>query len=324
MAGTYKKVLSYIASTALSRAEVKLNSEIVRFDKPPHSTNGPAVCLTSSDGQAYDFDEVVVTCPLGWLKRHHLTAFKTPLPPRLARAISSVSYGRLEKIYVTFPTAFWFNESDGSSFPSFSHYLKPSYVNRPESIPWNQECVNLATLPRSTAHPTLLFYVYGPCATKLVDLITDLPFQSPRYNAVLDEFTKPFYSLLPNFDARSSSCTPTAFLATLWQSDPFAGNGSYTNFQVGAEAADEDIEVMREGMGVDRGIWFAGEHTAPFVALGTTTGAYWAGEGVARRIISAYALSGEDNSESNMDVEPKAKEIGSSKADVANVAGMGI
>lgn len=35
-------------------------------------------------------------------------------------------------------------------------------------------------------------------------------------------------------------------------------------------------------------MWFAGEHTAPFIALGTTTGAYWSGEGVARRIVRAY------------------------------------
>lgn len=40
----------------------------------------------------------------------------------------------------------------------------------------------------------------------------------------------------------------------------------------------------------DRGVWLAGEHTAPFVALGTVTGAYWAGEGVARRIGRAYGL----------------------------------
>jgi len=39
-----------------------------------------------------------------------------------------------------------------------------------------------------------------------------------------------------------------------------------------------------------RGVWLAGEHTAPFVALGTVTGAYWAGDGVARRIGRAYGL----------------------------------
>ena len=44
---------------------------------------------------------------------------------------------------------------------------------------------------------------------------------------------------------------------------------------------------MREGMpGV--GLWFAGEHTAPFVALGTSTGAYWSGEKVAERIMAKH------------------------------------
>ena len=41
---------------------------------------------------------------------------------------------------------------------------------------------------------------------------------------------------------------------------------------------------MRAGMGMERGVWFAGEHTAPFVALGTTVGAYWSGEEVAGRV----------------------------------------
>lgn len=52
---------------------------------------------------------------------------------------------------------------------------------------------------------------------------------------------------------------------------------------------DEDIEVIRQGC-PERGIWFAGEHTAPFVALGTVTGAYWSGEVVARRVLAAYGL----------------------------------
>lgn len=53
------------------------------------------------------------------------------------------------------------------------------------------------------------------------------------------------------------------------------------------EKGDEDIEVMRHGM-PERGVWFAGEHAAPFVALGTSTGAYWSGEGVGRRIVKAH------------------------------------
>ena len=54
---------------------------------------------------------------------------------------------------------------------------------------------------------------------------------------------------------------------------------------------DRDIEVLREGM-PERGVWLAGEHTAPFVALGTVTGAWWSGEGVGRRILEGYGLGG--------------------------------
>lgn len=322
MAGTYKDVLNDIATTALLKAEVKLNTEIVRFDDLPLSTGGAAVNLTTSGGRTYNFDEIVITCPLGWLKSHHSKAFTTPLPSRLTKAISSISYGRLEKIYVTFPKAFWLEDSNGDSFPGFSHYLSPSYVEHPHSIPWNQECVNLAALPRRNAHPTLLFYVHGPCATEVVRSIADLPFKSLAYNNALNNFTQPFYSLLPNFDPKSPSCTPIAFLATQWQNDDFAGNGSYTNFQIGAEAADKDVEIMREGLGMERGLWFAGEHTAPFVALGTTTGAYWAGEGVARRIVGAYAL-GDGNGDSEevaMNAGFKANDSHSEKADGADMA----
>ena len=54
---------------------------------------------------------------------------------------------------------------------------------------------------------------------------------------------------------------------------------------------DRDIEVLREGM-PDRGVWLAGEHTAPFVALGTVTGAWWSGEAVAGRVGAAYCCGG--------------------------------
>lgn len=37
-------------------------------------------------------------------------------------------------------------------------------------------------------------------------------------------------------------------------------------------------------------MWIAGEHTSPFVALGTVTGAWWSGEGVAGRIVEAYGM----------------------------------
>lgn len=53
---------------------------------------------------------------------------------------------------------------------------------------------------------------------------------------------------------------------------------------------DDDIRALRKGM-PERGIWLAGDHTAPFVALGTLTGAYWSGELVGMRILKGYGMA---------------------------------
>ncbi len=73
--------------------------------------------------------------------------------------------------------------------------------------------------------------------------------------------------------------------------DDLAGNGSYSNFltsppEAGVEL-DADIDALRLGL-PERGVWFAGEATAPYVALGTVTGAYWSGEAVGKRVAEVY------------------------------------
>jgi hypothetical protein len=224
----------------------------------------------------------------GWLKRNQ-DAFEPPLTPRLAKAISSIGYGTLDKVYITFPEAFWNNSKEPAKaqaqshhYPGFTHWLAPTYAPQTNPQKWDQQGMNLAALPDQTAHPTMLFYIYGPCATHIASLASSTP-PAARDQALLNWFA-PYISLLPNHDPSSPACQPTGVLATAWANDEFAGHGSYANFQVGLEAGDEDVEVMRRGL-PERGVWFAGEHTAPFVALGTSTGAYWSGEGVGRRIV---------------------------------------
>jgi hypothetical protein len=58
------------------------------------------VKLETSNGRTFEFDEVVLTTPLGWLKQH-LGAFNPPLPDRLMQAIGNISYGCLEKVSPT-------------------------------------------------------------------------------------------------------------------------------------------------------------------------------------------------------------------------------
>jgi hypothetical protein len=55
------------------------------------------VTVFTEDGKALNFDEVIMTAPLGWLKLNKAT-FVPPLPPRFEQAIDAIGYGCLEKV----------------------------------------------------------------------------------------------------------------------------------------------------------------------------------------------------------------------------------
>ncbi|THX72391.1 FAD/NAD(P)-binding domain-containing protein [Aureobasidium pullulans] len=310
VAGTYTKILEHVARPALEKAEIKFNTKVTGITG--RKSQDENVKVEVEGGEKFEFDEVVMTAPLGWLKRNK-DVFVNGLTGRLEKAIDSIGYGALDKIYITFPSAFWENtpsEPSGTStlptansqtpnttatttplhqapsqptsnYPGFTHWLKPTYANDTNPQQWDQQAMNLAALPSPSAHPTLLFYIYGPCSSHIASLAA-LP--QPSRDESLLSFISPYISRLPSYNPSSPACIPSSIFATAWAGDEFAGYGSYANFQVGLENGDEDIEVMREGM-PEQGIWIAGEHTSPFVALGTATGAYWSGERVGLRIL---------------------------------------
>ncbi|KAF9738961.1 polyamine oxidase 4 [Paraphaeosphaeria minitans] len=330
VAETYHKVLDRIAEPAVKRADVKFEHKVQKI-MSSGTEEEPSVEVLIDGKQSLSFDEVVTTTPLGWLKTNE-SAFEPELPDGLKKAINSIGYGHLDKVYITFPTAFW-NEptpndlvtskshdhsipdvtattasahqstttkdstTNPANYPGFTHWTNPTYATPTNPSQWAQEAMNLAALPASTAHPTLLFYTHGPTSLHLASLLQDhtSPIVNPDETTrnLLTDFFHPYFSRLPNYSATDPSHQPSRILATTWANDELAGYGSYCNFQVGLEAGDRDIETMRRGV-PGRGLWFAGEHTAPFVALGTVTGAYWAGEGVARRILRAWGMDGKD------------------------------
>ncbi|SLM41019.1 cell division cycle 14 [Lasallia pustulata] len=120
VASTYKSILSHIATTTLAHTTVHLSTKVMTIESlppsPPTSPN-PSVRVTTSTGTIHIFDEVIMTAPLGYLKRN-LSTFVPPLPPRLTSAIANISYGRLEKVYITFPHAFWDSPPSSSSTPN--------------------------------------------------------------------------------------------------------------------------------------------------------------------------------------------------------------
>lgn len=95
---TYDAILQKVAEVALASAEIKFNKKVVSIEAPEdgRDVNHP-VLLRTDDGLTQSFDEVVLTTPLGWLKRNK-SAFSPGLPPRLSEAIDNVSVGYLEKV----------------------------------------------------------------------------------------------------------------------------------------------------------------------------------------------------------------------------------
>ena len=300
---THQAIIARMTEAIKRHVDVHLSTVFQSIESTHQKKKGDNVIIKITNG-SFTFNELIVTIPLGALKTGNVNFFPE-FHPELSRAITSASYSQLEKTFIAFPAAFWetLNLTNTSReqteaedrFPVFTHFLCPTYVPK-EQKTWRLEMVALSspTIFGVYAKPMLLFYLWGTSAAQMTTAINNLTPSSTEYYKPLDALFHPFYSQLPNYEKDSPECVPSAVLATNWRNDEFAGQGSYTNFKTpegtqceGDPMIDDGIRAMRKGM-PERGIWFAGEHTAPFVALGTSTGAYWSGEATATRIVEAY------------------------------------
>lgn len=97
-AGTYHKILERVAKPAVDGADIRYGTRVSEIYGKSTSPNGTPRARTA-EGQILEFDELVVTTPLGWLKQN-THAFRPPLPDRLSKAIQNIGYGCLEKVSV--------------------------------------------------------------------------------------------------------------------------------------------------------------------------------------------------------------------------------
>ncbi|KAI1110484.1 hypothetical protein F5Y14DRAFT_465651 [Nemania sp. NC0429] len=299
IASTYKGIIDMLLATVRKRAIVRLNCEVIRIT---HNRNG-VITVEAADGFKGSFDNVIVTAPLGWLKRNE-SVFSPPLTPKISTAIRSLGYGNLDKVFVKFTRAFWStmdfkagahpSQRLGSmcrAFPLVSLFLYPEYAADTNPRRCHQEMISFSGLPDGSSQPIVMFYLYGKWGECVTGSIRGMKQGSQEHYHVLNRLFQPYYSKLPGYDVSSPYCKPSQFLTTDWVNDKFAGNGCYTNFPTGSGDCNEHLESLREGMGEDRGIWFAGEHTSPIGGLGTVHGAYWSGEEVYRKLASRYNMT---------------------------------
>lgn len=103
---TYGAILEKIAKAPLLYADIQFNKLVVGIETQEDARDKNAqVLLRTDDGCEQLFDEVILTTPLGWLKRNK-TAFSPTIPPQLSRAIDNVSVGYLEKVSTPAPVSY--------------------------------------------------------------------------------------------------------------------------------------------------------------------------------------------------------------------------
>lgn len=92
---------------AIEKAEIRLNTKVVQVKTAERGSADSRVRLTIENGEILNFDEVIMTTPLGWLKRNH-NIFDPPLPQRMLEGIDAISVGHLEKVFQIYWLSFLF------------------------------------------------------------------------------------------------------------------------------------------------------------------------------------------------------------------------
>lgn len=94
--------MAEIARIPLEQAVIKLRERVVEVRYAERKVKNSQVALKTEKGESFFFNEVLMTTPLGFLKRNK-EMFKPSLPPRLHSAIDAVSVGHLEKVSRSVP-----------------------------------------------------------------------------------------------------------------------------------------------------------------------------------------------------------------------------
>ncbi|ESO86196.1 hypothetical protein LOTGIDRAFT_235550 [Lottia gigantea] len=92
-----------------------LPKEVIHLNTPVSAIDwtGQEAVLSSIAGQKWAAHHVIVTCSLGYLKKHHKTLFTPELPLLKSQAIDKIGFGTVNKIFLYYKEPFWI-KNEGS------------------------------------------------------------------------------------------------------------------------------------------------------------------------------------------------------------------
>jgi monoamine oxidase len=238
--GGYRSVVEVLAAGL----DITFNAEAVEV-----RVDADGIRVTCADGSVEIGSHVIVTVPLGVLKRGS-PRFDPPLPTPMQVAVGALGFGRYEKIALRFESAFWRHHG-------ISHMMVFS-SNDDEPAMWVFDLDAFGAGPVLCAH---LFHSLTPYALDRSPVEAVTWFRDVLAEAVGHPVPEPI-----------------ATAVTSWAHDPFAG-GAYTHCPPGADPSMLDLL----GRPVNGRLILAGEHTES-ARTGYADGAYTSGLRAAARL----------------------------------------
>ncbi|XP_018419598.1 PREDICTED: peroxisomal N(1)-acetyl-spermine/spermidine oxidase [Nanorana parkeri] len=235
------------------------------------------VQVQCEDGDTFLADHVIVTLPLGFLKKHADDFLNPPLPPSKIQAIKKLGFGTMNKILLEFEKPFW---DTNSSYIQLVWEGESALTDPQKDLKknWMKKLSGFVVLepPGQLGH-VLCGFIAGEEAEYMESLSDE---------EVLSSMT----SLLRQFTGNPELPPPISILRSQWHSQPYTG-GSYSYVAVGSSGSD--IQILAEPLPKDKDavkplqVLFAGEATETNF-YSTTHGALMSGRREAQRLIDKY------------------------------------
>ncbi|XP_074344200.1 lysine-specific histone demethylase 1 homolog 3-like isoform X2 [Apium graveolens] len=187
------------------------------------------VKVSTSNGRVFFGDAVLITVPLGCLKKKSIK-FAPPLPHWKELSIQRLGFGVLNKVVLEFPEVFWDDSVD-------------YFGATAEETDKRGHCFMFWNVRKTVGAPVLIALVVGRAALDGQDRSS-----SEHVNHALVVLRKLFgVAVVPD---------PVASVVTDWGRDPYS-YGAYSYVAIGASGEDYDIL----GNPVENCLFFAGEAT---------------------------------------------------------------
>ncbi|XP_055916917.1 spermine oxidase-like [Eupeodes corollae] len=254
--------------------KVKLGKQVQKITW--NQDNGQqAIQIQCKDNEVIEADHVIVTVSLGVLKEKHSKLFDPKLPVEKIRAIESIGFGTVNKIYMEFATQFWPNDWNG-----FNSLWREDDLNdiRGSSQAWFEDVIGFYPV---THQPKILCgWMVSSNARHMETLSEDEVIRRCL------EFLRKF--LLWDIPA------PVNFKRTTWYSNEnFRGSYSFQSVKA-EESKAKPIDLARPLEDEDKKplVLFAGEATSEH-HFSTVQGAVESGWREAKRLAEFYNIKAE-------------------------------